>query len=210
MKNYLKTKTCIIILALSSIPSMAAASPNSLLYISANDYSHSVRLLHPYYDYWFEQGPLVEPIAFEALKEKLPDISMCKANETADTIIRIKPSLFYNPQMRVYHGRLVATVFSGGGNVLGTYVGEAQQQGFLSVNHATQLHIQKVYAKAMQNLMSKFEIKPIERNGNAENKLPCGLVGAQEEAKINFYWADGRQRATPGRSPAGRQVEPPP
>ena len=112
---------------------------------------------------------------------------MCKANETADTIIRIKPSLFYNPQMRVYHGRLVATVFSGGGNVLGTYVGEAQQQGFLSVNHATQLHIQKVYAKAMQNLMSKFEIKPIERNGNAENKLPCGLVGAQEEAKINFY-----------------------
>ena len=187
MKNYLKTKACIIALAFYSIPSMAAASPSGLLYISPNDYSHSVRLLHPYFDYWFEQGPLVEPIAFEALKEKLPDISMCKANETADTIIRIKPSLFYNPQMRVYHGRLIATVFSGGGNVLGTYVGEAQQQGFLSVNHATQLHIKKVYALAMQNLLIKLEIKPVADSIKAENKLPCGLVGAQEEAKINFY-----------------------
>ncbi len=160
---------------------------NTLLYISPNDYNYSVHLLHPYYDYWFEQGPLVEPIILKALKAKSGELGLCKANETADTIIRVKPSLFYNPQLRVYHSKLVATVYSGGGNVLGTYEGEAQQLGANSVDTGITNSLNKVYALAMQNLMSKLEMNTARDSTKVENKLPCGLIGAQAEPKINFY-----------------------
>ena len=121
MKNYIRTITCIVTVATMGLATMAyatAAKTNTLLYISPNDYNYSVHLLHPYYDYWFEQGPLIEPIALQALKAKDSDLSICKANETANTIIRIKPNLFYNPQLRVYHSKLVATVYSGSGHLL--------------------------------------------------------------------------------------------
>lgn len=160
---------------------------NTLLYISPNDYNYSVHLLHPYYDYWFEQGPLVEPIALKALKAKDSETTICKANETADTIIRVKPNLFYNPQLRVYHSKLVATVYSGGGNVLGTYVGEAQQLGFNSVDHGITYSLNKVYDLAMKDLMIKLKADPVTTGTSSGSKLPCGLIGAQMEPKINFY-----------------------
>lgn len=160
---------------------------NTLLYISPNDYSYSVRLLHPYYDYWFAQGPLVEPIALEVLKEKDNLLDMCTSNEVADNIIRIKPSIFYNPQMRVYHSRVVATVYSGAGHVLGTYTGEAQQEGFTSVDNGIPLHLKKVYTSAMQDLMTKLQITSLLEGEKAEAKLPCGLIGAQSEPRISFY-----------------------
>ena len=147
---------------------------------------------HPYYDYWFEQGPLVEPIALKALKAKNGELGLCKANETADTVIRVKPNLFYNPQLRVYHSKLVATVFSGSGNVLGTYVGEAQQQGSNSVDTGITNSLNKVYTLAMQDLMAKLKINVMVDNtktnsASTDNKLPCGLIGAQMESQINFY-----------------------
>jgi len=112
---------------------------------------------------------------------------VCNANETADTIIRIKPYLFYNPQLRVYHSKLEATVYSGSGHVLGTYVGEAQQLGFTSVDNGINYHLNKVYTLAMQDLMTKLVINPKPKSAKDETKLPCGLIGAQVEPKINFY-----------------------
>jgi hypothetical protein len=160
---------------------------NTLLYISPSDYKHDVHLLSPYYDYWFAQGPIVEPIAFEALKVKDNALTVCKANETADTIVRIKPNIFYNPQMHVYHSKLVASVYSGGGNLLGTYVGEAQQLGYVSFDNGTYYHINKAYELAMKDLMTKLVINAEPKLASAEAKLPCSLIGAQVEPKINFY-----------------------
>ena len=190
MKNYIRTITCIVTVATIGLATMAyatAAKTNTLLYISPNDYNYSVHLLHPYYDYWFEQGPLIEPIALQALKAKDSDLSICKANETANTIIRIKPNLFYNPQLRVYHSKLVATVYSGNGNLLGTYVGEAQQLGFTSVDNGITYSLNKVYGLAMQDLMTKLKLDSALADTNTETKLPCGLIGAQLEQKVNFY-----------------------
>lgn len=164
-----------------------STNAGTLMYISPNDYNHSVRLLHPYYDYWFAQGPLLEPVALKALQKDTPDVGICKANETADTIIRIKPHLFYNPQMRVFHSKIVATAYSGGGQLLGTYVGEAQQLGLTSVDNATQAYIQRAYKAAMQNLMTKLSVAKLAEHHHSEQKLPCGMIGAQEEPKISFY-----------------------
>jgi hypothetical protein len=163
------------------------AKSNTLLYISPMEYSHSVHLLNPYYDdYWFEQGPIVEPIALKALQANdTSSLAMCTANETADTIIRLKPSIFYNPQMRVYHSKLEATVYSGTGELIGTYSGEAQQQGYASFDNGRRYHIKKAYNKAMQALMTKLDIKQAPNSAGA--KLPCGLIGKQAEPVFNFY-----------------------
>ncbi len=184
------TKKLASILLLITAPATAFAAEintKTLLYLSPNDYNYSVHLLAPYYDYWFAQGPLVEPIALKALQEKYGEIALCQANETAETIIRIKPSVFYNPQMHVYHSKLVATVFSGKGDMLGSYVGEAQQLGFTSFDNGTKYHLNKVYGLAMQDLMTKLAIKPYTDNIKSETKLPCGLIGAQNDTKISFY-----------------------
>lgn len=184
------TKTLAGMLLLTSLSaSVCAAESNAktLLYISPNDYNYSVHLLAPYYDYWFAQGPLVEPVVLKALQEKHSDIALCQANETADAIVRIKPSVFYNPQMHVYHSKLVATVFSGKGDVLGTYMGEAQQLGYTSFDNGTKYHLNKVYGLAMQDLMTKLSINPSPDGVKSEAKLPCGLIGAQNDTKISFY-----------------------
>jgi hypothetical protein len=188
MMSFTKKIAYVILFAsLSSSVCSAESNAKTLLYISPNDYNYSVHLLAPYYDYWFAQGPLVEPIALKALQEKHGEITLCQANETAETIVRIKPSVFYNPQMHVYHGKLVATVFSGKGDVLGTYAGEAQQLGFTSFDNGTKYHLNKVYGLAMQDLMTKLTINPSLDSAKSEAKLPCGIIGAQNDVKVSFY-----------------------
>ena len=183
-----KIASVALLVSLSMSVCAAESNTKTLLYISPNDYNYSVHLLAPYYsDYWFAQGPLVEPIALKALQEKHGDVALCQANETAETIIRIKPSLFYNPQMHVYHSKLVATVFSGKGDVLGSYVGEAQQLGYTSFDNAIKYHLNKVYGLAMQNLMTKLTINSPADGVKSEGRLPCGLIGAQNDPKISFY-----------------------
>ena len=190
MKHLLKINSLVSILGLCVAASSAQAveaKSSTLLYISPNEYNYSVHLLSPYYDYWFAQGPVVEPIAYQALQSKNGDLALCKANETADRIIRITPHVFYNPQMHVYHSKLEATVYSGGGNVLGNYVGEAQQQGYTSFDNGTRYNINKAYKLAMQDLMTKIDINPASAPAETGNKLPCGLIGAENKPIINFY-----------------------
>lgn len=182
-----------LLLASASLPFNALAleaKSNTLLYISPMEYNHSVRLLSPYYDYWFEQGPIVEPIALEAFKTSDVSPAMCTANEKADTVIRLKPRIFYNPQMRVYHSKLEATVYSGSGEVIGSYSGEAQQQGYASFDNATKHHIKKAYGLAMQDLMRNIKLQPVNKAADqtaTASTLPCGLIGAQAEPVFNFY-----------------------
>jgi hypothetical protein len=156
-----------------------------------------VRLLHPYYDYWFEQGPIVEPIAMAALQANDKNIAMCKANETADEVIRIKPSVFYNPLLRVFYTSVSATVFSGNGEQLAVYKGEGQQNGFMAVNHATVMHLTKAYKTAMDDLVKNMttgktaDKKSAKTNAQVvatdANTLPCGLIGQQAEPRFSFY-----------------------
>lgn len=163
-----------------------AASSNTLIYISPTHYEHSVRLLHPFYNYWFKQGPIVEPIVLNALQTGDSNMAICSVGEKASKVVRITPKMFYNPQLRVYHSEMQATVFAGDGTKLGRYVGTAQQPGFVSVDHGLQRHMKQAYQLAMNDLMEKIDLST-DGAVVSEVKLPCNIVGAQIEPKINFY-----------------------
>lgn len=163
------------------------AKDNILLLISPYDYKYSAHIGIPYYSYWFEQGPIVEPIAFKALQAQESGLAMCTGNETANTVIRIKPYLFFNLQLSVYHSKLEATVYSGSGSELGHYVGEAQQMGMITGDASVKYNLNKVYTLAMQDLMTKLEIKPLASVVKTESMLPCRLIAGQAEARFGFY-----------------------
>jgi hypothetical protein len=132
-----------------------------------------------------------------ALQANDKNIAMCKANETADEVIRIKPSVFYNPLLRVFYTSVSATVFSGNGEQLAVYKGEGQQNGFMAVNHATTMHLTKAYKTAMDDLVKNMttgktaDKKSAKTNAQVvatdANTLPCGLIGQQAEPRFSFY-----------------------
>ena len=166
------------------------AKANTLLYISPLEYNHSVQLLTPYHEgYWFEQGPLVEPVAFEALKVQVSDLAMCNGSETADTIIKIKPYLFYNPWPGTYYATLVATVYAAGGETLGVYSGEGKHNapGPSLLEITVPSNLTKTYAFAMEDLMRKLEIKPMAERKKVETVLPCGIIGSQQEPRFSIH-----------------------
>jgi hypothetical protein len=186
MKQITKIVFSLAVLVFVSGAQAAVTKDDTLVYISPTHYQHSVRLLHPFYNYWFEQGPLVEPIALKALQASHANLSLCHSGQKAETIVSIEPRIFYNPQMRVYHSELIATVYSGGGTKVGTYVGHAQQQGNMSVDHGLQGHIQQAYRSAMDDLMGKIKLAQHGATGT-EVKLPCNVVGAQYQPNISYY-----------------------
>lgn len=155
------------------------------LYLSPRVYQLQGHLNSPYREYWFNQGALFVPIALKTLQEKYADLTLCKSGNTVDRVIKLTPDVFYNPQMRVYHGQVVANVYSGGGTLLGAYVGKAQQVGSMDV--AVQDNLEKVYAAAMQNLAEKLSLSEQAYTVNSEIKLPCNVVGLQAEPQNGFY-----------------------
>lgn len=166
------------------------SKPRTLLYINPLEYTHSVQLLTPYHDgYWFEQGPLVEPVAFAALQTQVPDLAMCNSSETAETIIKIKPRMFYNPWPGTFFATLVATVYGAGGEELGVFKGEGKYSApgpsILKINARTSLS--RAYALAMQDLMTNFKIKPVAERNKVETVLPCGIIGSQLESRYTIH-----------------------
>jgi len=39
----------------------------------------------------------------------------------------------------------------------------------------------------MQDLMTKLTINPSQDSVKSEAKLPCGMIGAQNDTKVSFY-----------------------
>jgi hypothetical protein len=181
----LKIALSVLLAACSTMVNANAIDNKTLVYINPTFYENSQRLLHPYYDYWFTQGPMVEPIAMTALQSKNAAISLCKTGQKAETVLSIMPSMFYNPQLRVYYSELKATVYSGGGTELANYSGKGQQEGFMSVDVGIKQDMQKAYVLAMKDLMSKIKIDHASVS-SSEVQLPCNIVGQQTERGIRL------------------------
>lgn len=155
------------------------------LYINANVYKLHGHLLSPFREHWFDQAALFVPVAKQIMQEKYPDINLCQTGETSARVIKLTPDVFYNPQMRVLHGKVTANVYSGGGTLLGAYVGKSQLP--TSIDVAIDRNIEKAYAAALQDLVKNLSLSTQAYEVASEVKLPCNVVGAQEEPKHGFY-----------------------
>jgi hypothetical protein len=178
------------------MPVSAQAAPaNMLVYIHPQEYSHSLKLWHYYYDYWFEQGPVVEPLAISMLSEAYGDVKMCNPGSDGRSLLWIKPRMYYNPQMKYFYGEITATAFTSKGEELASYVGEAKKEGFLDILPGKQ--VQVVYQMAMQDLLTKMredqQLQTLAANGegNADAATVCATLTSHARPStmdLNYFF----------------------
>ncbi|HWT29050.1 MAG TPA: hypothetical protein VN084_06025 [Methylophilaceae bacterium] len=162
--------------------SKEADAPAMLVFIHPQDYSSEVSLRHYYYNYWVTQGPQVESAAKEVLGQAFGDVGMCQGNNPGKTLVWLRPSIFYNPLMKQYHGKIRASVYSGSGKPLATYIGEGQADGYLDMRLDRERKIATVYKLAMAKVAEKMkadaalqqELKTNVAPDNAPS--PCAMV----------------------------------
>lgn len=146
----------IALILLTVLPLIGHAAPaNMLIYIHPQEYKHPVKLWHFYYDYWFTQGPVVEPLARSMLAEGFGEIGMCGAVNEARSLVWIQPRMYYNPHMMTFYGEIRASVYTSNGEPAATYLGEAKKLGFLDVVPRNQ--VEEVYRMSMQNLIDNMQ-----------------------------------------------------
>jgi hypothetical protein len=164
-------------------------NPKIVVHIQAQEYTHPIRLLHVYKDYWFSQGPMLEKAATEVLNQEFGQGSalMCDANpNTSNVLIWLRPRMFYNPQMQTYYGKVIASVYSADGKLIANYSTEANKRGFLD-NHPEKV-LDSVYQSLMKSLVNKMKADTkIQSALNAKASLnPCVIINLLPEPKIQF------------------------
>jgi hypothetical protein len=190
----IRTFTIAAIMAASS--SIAHAAPaNMLIYISPQEYTHSVKLWQYFDDYWFQQGPTIEPIARSMLAQEYGEVAMCQANSEGKSLVWIKPRMYYNPQMKTFYGEITASTFTSNGEAVASYIGESKKHGFLDVY--PQKQIESTYQMAMENLLEKMradqQLKSIATDGTTNNNAgaACATVAALPPVSpidINYFF----------------------
>ncbi len=168
-----------------------ATSAKMLMYIHPQEYNSSVKLWQYYRDYWFTQGPIVEDAALRVMGKEFGDAAMCDSNQIASNVlVWLRPKIFYNPQMQMYHGKITAVAYTASGKPIATYVGEASKRGFLDVQAEKQ--IKEVYdntmlavadkMKADSNLLAAMNTPAVAN----ETKTPCSMVTLLPPSKVQF------------------------
>lgn len=179
--------TCAVLGAAVTAQAKEADPAKMVVYISPQEYTHSIKLWHFYYDYWYSQGPAVESVATQMLGAQFGDVAMCEGNNAGNTLVWIKPSMFYNPHMLIFYGKITANVYTGSGKAIGNYVGESQRHGFLDVLPARQVNA--AYKLAMQNVVDKMKADQALQAAISsgvpvnETKTPCAMVTVLPAAK---------------------------
>jgi hypothetical protein len=164
-------------------------NPKIVVHIQAQEYTHPIRLLHVYKDYWFSQGPMLEKAATDVLNQEFGqgNALMCDANpNTSNVLIWLRPRMFYNPQMQTYYGKVIASVYSADGKLIANYSTEANKRGFLD-NHPEKV-LDSVYQSLMKSLVNKMKADTkIQSALNANASLnPCVIINLLPEPKIQF------------------------
>ncbi len=178
------------LLFLTALISLLAAMParantiDTVVYIDPVFYQHHERLLHPYYNYWFSQGPTFENIAVDAIKSQSGQVKLCQAGQVANQVVALLPTMFYNPQIRRYYSTIKAHVYAGDGRLLAEYQGNGEQDGFQSVDVGIQKDMKAAYVAAMADLMQTFKLSQ-DNVVKSDVQLPCQIVGAQ--TKPNYF-----------------------
>lgn len=127
---------------------------NIIMHIAKTHYEHPVRLLHPYLDVWHMKGPLAEKAAFNSLRKRFANVDNC--NGKASIVLLVEPHMFYNAQLRVFHGEIIARAYvDSAGDPVTTIKKQAQQAGDLGIK--PDFYIERAYTKAMEKVIKKLE-----------------------------------------------------
>jgi hypothetical protein len=160
---------------------------NMLLYIQPYEYTNSLRLTYYSEGYWFSQGAIVEALAKEKLTQTYGDVNVCEGNQAGKTLVWLQPKMFYNPQVQIFYGEVTANVYTGIGKLVGAYVGESAQHGFLSIK--PEYWLKKAYATAINDMVAKMQadsaIQAAASNTLASGAdTPCSMVTLLPTPKI--------------------------
>jgi hypothetical protein len=157
------------------------------VFIQAQDYDHPIRLRNYTQGYWVNQGPMLETAAHDVLGAEFGGVEMCdaKPNESK-VLVWLRPSMFYNPQMRTFYGKVTAVTYTADGKPLANYVGEVAKQAFFDVK--TDMTLNAVYHSAMQVVAEKMKV---DAKFQAALKAPsfsspCAIASLLPESKIKF------------------------
>jgi hypothetical protein len=175
--------------AMEAAPAQPAGT-EMLVYISPDKYKHSNRLSHyNFREYWYEEGPMVEPYVDQVLATELGSVGLCKGAETANTLVWLKPNMTYNSTLQRFNGKVTAEVYTGDGQTLGTYVGVSRRDSFLDIVPAYQLDA--AYKAAMQDLAAKMKadqrLQAAMKRGAADggNSTSCAMLPLLPVARVS-------------------------
>ncbi|OAM52603.1 hypothetical protein A7981_03840 [Methylovorus sp. MM2] len=165
----------------------SAAPANMLFYMNPSEYAHPIKLWHFYHDYWYEQGPAVEPVAKEVFGSAFGNADMCTSNRIGNALVLLKPDMVYNPHMSIFYGKITAYVFSGSGKPMGIYEGNSERVGYIDVVPAYQ--VATAYKLALEDAVKKMKtdasLQNVIANGipASETSTPCAMVSVLSPIK---------------------------
>ncbi|MEQ1597872.1 MAG: hypothetical protein ABL880_00750 [Methylotenera sp.] len=167
-------------------------SGNIAMHIAKVHYEHPVRLLHPYLDVWHMKGPLAEKAALKTLKKRFANVGDC--NAAANVVLLIEPHMFYNAQLRVFHGEIIARVYTSttdlsAQSAITTIKKQVTQNGDLGVK--PDYYMEKAYIKAMEKVIKKLEtdkafLAALDKVKIENPKLICNALDDLPVSKIYY------------------------
>jgi len=163
----------------------AESTPNVLLYLQPLEYNNEIHLQYFWQEYWFAQGPTVEPIAKEKLGKLYSDLSMCEDNQSGKVLIWLQPRMFYNGQAKLFYAKITANVYNGLGKWVNSYAAEAKQFGSLDIS--PDYSIKKAYAMAMDKVVSKMQADSQLQtivNASTTGDTPCSMMTLLPTPKV--------------------------
>ena len=166
---------------------------NIAMHIGKTHYEHPVRLLHPYLDVWHMKGPLAEKAALKALQKRFANVGDC--NGSANVVLLLEPHMFYNAQLRVFHGEIIARAYVKGAeepsyeNAITVIKKQAQQNGELGIK--PDFYMERAYTKAMDKVIKKLEtdqafLATLDKANMDNPKAICNALDKLPAAK--FYY----------------------
>ncbi len=168
--------------------SAADSQPDMLIYIQPVEFTNPIKLWHPYSDYWYYQGPIVESIAVDKLGQAFGQVSVCDANQSGRALVWLQPKMFYNPQVQLFYGKVTADVYTGMGEHIATYIGESSVRGLIGAS--AESWIKQSYALAIDNVIGKMKADhALQALMSSEAKsdtgaTPCSMVTLLPTTKI--------------------------
>ena len=180
--NFVK---CLVLSLLVVLPTWGNA--DVLFVVPIQDDKYSTHLAGIYRHYWFNQGEIFNPLVSNALAEwgktSGETIMQCMTGqETANHLLLLSPSIFYNPLQGIYYATVAAKVYSANGVLETSYSAEAQHLSNIPINNNFPVHVKVAYRLALQKLIQKLHFHTATIISTPP--IACGALSGIERAKI--------------------------